>query len=98
MLTTRRYFEGVQGDKDRQGELFGIKNIFTLHENTLATKIAVRLCTCMLMAQWLTAAQIEKAVISDFNWALANIDAKKKRSGSDSDADAEKPPPKDDVR
>jgi DNA excision repair protein ERCC-6-like 2 len=36
-----RYFEGVQGDKSRQGELFGIKNIFRLHEKTLATKMAV---------------------------------------------------------
>ncbi|OBZ74648.1 DNA excision repair protein ERCC-6-like 2 [Grifola frondosa] len=36
-----RYFEGVQGDKDKQGELFGAKNIFKLHENTLATKVAI---------------------------------------------------------
>lgn len=36
-----RYFEGVQGEKTKQGELFGIKNIFTLHEDTLATKQAV---------------------------------------------------------
>ena len=27
-----RYFEGVQGDKRRQGELFGIKNIFGVRE------------------------------------------------------------------
>jgi hypothetical protein len=38
-----RYFSGVQGDTSRQGELFGIKNIFKLHEDTLATKMAVRL-------------------------------------------------------
>lgn len=37
-----RYFEGVQGDKHKQGELFGIQNIFKLHEHTLATKMAVR--------------------------------------------------------
>jgi len=36
-----RYFEGVQNDKTRQGELFGIKNIFKLHEDTLATKTAI---------------------------------------------------------
>ncbi|KAI0668887.1 P-loop containing nucleoside triphosphate hydrolase protein [Trametes maxima] len=36
-----RYFEGVQGDKRKQGELFGIKNIFKLHEHTLATKMAI---------------------------------------------------------
>lgn len=29
----RRYFSGVQGDKDKQGELFGIKNLFTYHED-----------------------------------------------------------------
>ena len=40
--TQTRYFEGVQGDKTKQGELFGIKNIFKLHEETLATKMAVR--------------------------------------------------------
>ncbi|KAI0337673.1 hypothetical protein BDW22DRAFT_1339232 [Trametopsis cervina] len=51
-----RYFEGVQGDKMKQGELFGIKNIFKLHEETLATKMA-----------------IEKATMSDLDWALANI-------------------------
>ncbi|CCM04135.1 uncharacterized protein FIBRA_06297 [Fibroporia radiculosa] len=55
-----RYFEGVQGEKSKQGELFGLKNIFTLHESALATKKAV-----------------EKAVLSDFNWALANVDANK---------------------
>ncbi|KAF9238323.1 P-loop containing nucleoside triphosphate hydrolase protein [Melanogaster broomeanus] len=30
-----RYFSGVQGDTSRQGELFGAKNIFKLHEDTL---------------------------------------------------------------
>lgn len=38
---TPRYFEGVQNDKERQGELFGLQNIFKLHKDTLATKIAV---------------------------------------------------------
>ena len=34
LLITRphRYFEGIQGDKDMPGELFGIKNIFALSE------------------------------------------------------------------
>jgi len=36
-----RYFQGIQGDASRQGELFGIKNIFRLHEDTLATKMAI---------------------------------------------------------
>ncbi|KAH9834464.1 P-loop containing nucleoside triphosphate hydrolase protein [Rhodofomes roseus] len=74
-----RYFEGVQGDKDKQGELFGIKNIFTLHEDTLATKTA-----------------IEKAVVSDFNWALANVEAKKRKPSADSDVETDKPQLKDD--
>ncbi|KAJ7072771.1 RAD26-like SNF2 family DNA-dependent ATPase [Mycena amicta] len=36
-----RYFEGVQGDKDKQGELFGLDNIFKLHEGGLSTKTAI---------------------------------------------------------
>lgn len=36
-----RYFEAVQGDSGKQGELFGIGNIFRLHEDTLATKMAI---------------------------------------------------------
>jgi hypothetical protein len=38
-----RYFEGVQGDSAKRGELFGIENIFKLHEDKLATKMAVSL-------------------------------------------------------
>ncbi|KAI0946172.1 hypothetical protein AcV7_010213 [Taiwanofungus camphoratus] len=60
-----RYFEGVQGEKGKQGELFGIKNIFKLHEDTLATKMA-----------------IERAVLTDLDWALAHVDAKAKRASS----------------
>lgn len=40
-LCASRYFEGVHGEKGKEGELFGIKNIFKLHEDTLATKMAV---------------------------------------------------------
>ncbi|KZV71733.1 hypothetical protein PENSPDRAFT_675209 [Peniophora sp. CONT] len=36
-----RYFAGVSGDKQRQGELFGLKNIFTLHENESTTRMAI---------------------------------------------------------
>ncbi|KAF8519338.1 RAD26-like SNF2 family DNA-dependent ATPase [Hysterangium stoloniferum] len=36
-----RYFEGVQGDKSKQGELFGIKNIFTLDESGTTTKFTI---------------------------------------------------------
>lgn len=31
--TERRYFKGVQKDKDRKGELFGLSNIFSFHGN-----------------------------------------------------------------
>ncbi|KAF8064179.1 RAD26-like SNF2 family DNA-dependent ATPase [Lyophyllum atratum] len=36
-----RYFEGIQGDTAKKGELFGIENIFRLHEDKLATKMAI---------------------------------------------------------
>ncbi|KAJ7682903.1 P-loop containing nucleoside triphosphate hydrolase protein [Mycena rosella] len=36
-----RYFAGVQGDKSKQGELFGLANIFKLHEGGLATKMTI---------------------------------------------------------
>lgn len=36
-----RYFSGVSGDKSRQGELFGLQNIFKLHENSSTTKMAI---------------------------------------------------------
>ncbi|EKM52602.1 uncharacterized protein PHACADRAFT_261138 [Phanerochaete carnosa HHB-10118-sp] len=57
-----RYFEGVQGDKSRQGELFGIRNIFGLAEGEVRTKMT-----------------IEKATLTDLDWALANMDAKVKQ-------------------
>ncbi|KAI0255595.1 P-loop containing nucleoside triphosphate hydrolase protein [Lactifluus subvellereus] len=36
-----RYFTGVSGDKKNQGELFGLKNIFALHDDTSSTKMAI---------------------------------------------------------
>ncbi|CAA7262618.1 unnamed protein product [Cyclocybe aegerita] len=36
-----RYFQGIQGDNAKKGELFGIENIFKLHEDKLATKMAI---------------------------------------------------------
>ncbi|THU93848.1 hypothetical protein K435DRAFT_861148 [Dendrothele bispora CBS 962.96] len=53
-----RYFEGVQDDPTRKGELFGVKNIFKLHDDggELATKRA-----------------IEKAQLSQLDWALSNM-------------------------
>ena len=44
-----RYFEGIQGDNAKKGELFGINNIFKLHEDKLATKMAVSWCCDWLM-------------------------------------------------
>ncbi|KAF7373355.1 DNA excision repair protein ERCC-6-like 2 [Mycena sanguinolenta] len=41
LIVAFRYFAGVQGDKSKQGELFGLKNIFKLHEGGLATKAAI---------------------------------------------------------
>lgn len=38
----RRYFEGIQGDTTKKGELFGIENIFKFHGDKLATKMAVQ--------------------------------------------------------
>lgn len=35
----RRYFSGVQGDHKNQGELFGLKNIFSFQENTILKEI-----------------------------------------------------------
>lgn len=37
-IAQTRYFEGVQDDKKRQGELFGLKNLFMLHPSAHATK------------------------------------------------------------
>ncbi|KAF7965039.1 hypothetical protein HWV62_849 [Athelia sp. TMB] len=42
-----RYFEGVQDDKTRRGELFGIQNIFKYHEGSLATKEAIEKANIM---------------------------------------------------
>lgn len=40
----RRYFEGVAGDQGSLGELFGCKNLFTLHESSLAMKSIIDEC------------------------------------------------------
>ncbi|KAG9079711.1 hypothetical protein FRC06_007570, partial [Ceratobasidium sp. 370] len=56
-----RYFEGVQGSKTHQGELFvdlTTLERFRLHETALATKMT-----------------IEKANLAEINWALANMDS-----------------------
>jgi len=46
-----RYFQGVQGDTSQQGELFGLQNIFKLHEDTLATKMAIEQAT-LVQLDW----------------------------------------------
>lgn len=74
-----RYFGGVQNDAARQGELFGIKNIFKLHEEQLATKMAVRTHHSTLKGGLLISAQIEQAHVAELNWALENIASKKKK-------------------
>ena len=40
----RRYFEGVAGDQGSLGELFGCRNLFTLHESNLAMKSIIDEC------------------------------------------------------
>ena len=46
MLTLRHsYFTGVQGDPQKQGELFGIKNMFTYDEDEQTTKMAIERAT-----------------------------------------------------
>ena len=83
-----RYFAGVPGDKKKQGELFGLKNIFALHENTSSTKMAVR---AFFLGTWhfswllMASSQIERANIVNLDWALAHMDvvkAKKARRKS----------------
>ncbi|KAM0786057.1 hypothetical protein ACM66B_006868 [Microbotryomycetes sp. NB124-2] len=40
----RRLYEGVEGDKERKGELYGVKNIFKLTENYSLTTTAIMRC------------------------------------------------------
>jgi len=69
-----RYFAGVQNDKERQGELFGLQNIFKLHKNTLATKMAVgHIISPLYLVTQKFARQIEEAHLADLDWALANM-------------------------
>jgi len=69
-----RYFAGVQNDKERQGELFGLQNIFKLHKDTLATKMAVgHIISPLSLVTQEFARQIEEAHLADLDWALANM-------------------------
>lgn len=38
----RRYFDGVEGEKGHEGELFGLANMFTLHETEHLTKTTIQ--------------------------------------------------------
>ncbi|KAF9006951.1 P-loop containing nucleoside triphosphate hydrolase protein [Cyathus striatus] len=46
-----RYFEGIQGDNTKKGELFGIENIFRLHEDKVATKLTIEKA-CLAELDW----------------------------------------------
>ena len=77
-----RYFAGISGDKKRQGELFGLKNIFAFHEDNWSTKMAVRhsALRCVVLRASLTVVpQIEHANIFNLDWALAHMDAVKSK-------------------
>lgn len=80
-----RYFYGVQNDPTKRGELFGIENIFKLHEHTLATKMAVcNQCEMRVVAAEFCH-QIEKAHLAEFDWALAHMDGKPSDKKHDDD-------------
>ncbi|THH28182.1 hypothetical protein EUX98_g6002 [Antrodiella citrinella] len=96
-----RYFEGVQGDKAKQGELFGIKNIFKLHEGN-ATQVTVRIMRtklCGVVAFYFCCkrtvadqcrfafTQIERATMTNLDWAFANMKSKAKPADLRLDAD-----------
>ncbi|KAF8591758.1 hypothetical protein K439DRAFT_1644098 [Ramaria rubella] len=72
-----RYFEGVQGDKTKQGELWGIKNVFTLDEAGTATKHTVSF-SCSDVRKWNVqgARQIERSHLAQLDWALMNLEGK----------------------
>lgn len=76
-----RYFEGVQGDNSKRGELFGLENIFKLHEDKIATKMAVGGPFTMLVHRVVLNGliQIEKAHMSELDWALANLKVEKNK-------------------
>ncbi|EJD42961.1 hypothetical protein AURDEDRAFT_167909 [Auricularia subglabra TFB-10046 SS5] len=54
-----RMFDGVQFDKEKQGELFGLKNIFRLKSKDDETRTQLR---------------IERAELEGLEWALRNVE------------------------
>jgi hypothetical protein len=70
----------VQGDKSKQGELFGLKNIFALDEFGTTTKHTVRLKLsdidkCSMYGQ------IERSHLAQLDWALTNLEGKASGKG-----------------
>ncbi|KAI3484032.1 hypothetical protein L1887_53047 [Cichorium endivia] len=65
----RRYFEGVAGDQGSLGELFGCKNLFTLHESSLAMKSIIDECNISevtyALAQYLKTGSLDDQVSAD---------------------------------
>ncbi|CDU24509.1 related to RAD26-DNA repair and recombination protein [Sporisorium scitamineum] len=65
----RRYFEGVAGDQGSLGELFGCKNLFTLHESSLAMKSIIDECNIsevtFALEQYLKAGSLEDQTSAD---------------------------------
>jgi hypothetical protein len=54
--------------------LFGLQNIFKLHKDTLATKMAVGyLISPLSLVTQGPVRQIEEAHLADLDWALANM-------------------------
>lgn len=65
----RRYFEGVAGDQGSLGELFGCKNLFTLHESSLAMKSIIDECNIsevtFALEQYLKAGSLDDQTSAD---------------------------------
>ncbi|KAG8743764.1 hypothetical protein FRC10_011484 [Ceratobasidium sp. 414] len=72
-----RYFEGVQGSKTHQGELFGLKNIFRQVSPPCSAWVELTILECSRLHETALATKmtIEKANLAEVNWALANMDS-----------------------
>ena len=91
LIQAYRYFEGIQGNNSKKGELFGLENIFKLHEDELATKMTVRRFVVLVLFHILSCdftflAQIEKANLAELDWALANMGSERSRKTTDKSA------------
>lgn len=77
----------MQGDKGKHGELFGIKNIFKLHEGN-ATQMTVSPDYPSIQNDPNAFYQIERATLTNLDWAFANMKSKT-RPTSDLPLDAD---------